>query len=106
MTSSLQKRSNGQLPSQPSDAHSVKNRHDIGLPVRVPKGTITGLRSFIRYANKSRPDQETEMSNYSNLNSIDETRHSYVAGRGSNNQLLDYGALRRGDESTSTRPIA
>ncbi|KAI1312745.1 hypothetical protein F5Y03DRAFT_197702 [Xylaria venustula] len=75
---SLQKRSDGQLPSQQSDAYLHKNglNDDDGLMPRVPNRATTGLRSFIRYAHRSRSAQETEMFTYSGLNSIDETRHS------------------------------
>lgn len=60
--------------------HELGNIPEEYLP-KIPKATITGLRSFIRKAHRSRSKSPIELSTYAKLASvasIDEHYHSYL----------------------------
>jgi hypothetical protein len=65
------------IASERGDSKSVGPKATNGLP-KVPGGTLTGLKTFVRRFHKTQKVDATPMSDFSELESQDESYHGVL----------------------------
>ncbi|KAF2675841.1 hypothetical protein K458DRAFT_437682 [Lentithecium fluviatile CBS 122367] len=72
------RRSDGRYECQNNHAGQRKDSDEIQLS--NPKPTMIGLRSFIRKANKSQPQQSFQIDSYNELDNVNDDYHAQLKG--------------------------
>jgi hypothetical protein len=74
---SLRRYLRSRYASGQSDSGEIDQKAEQGLP-EVPKGTLSGLKTFVRKFNRTQYDNSMPMSNFSELASRDESYHEVL----------------------------
>jgi hypothetical protein len=74
---SLRRYLRSRYASGQSDSDDIYQKKEQGLP-EVPRGTLSGLKTFVRKFDRTQRVESTAMSNFSELASRDESYHEVL----------------------------